>query len=295
MSMFKGLRTSKVKAFSLIELSIVLLVVGILIAAVIQGESIIIKSKIRMAQKITINSEVNQIENLAMWLETSLDNSVIVDSDSHVTRWHDINPQSSIKIDAYNTTSNLPVYVENGINGLPVLRFHDVPSNIMVDPDNSGMNFLAGTGYTIFVVEQKVDSGIINGTRSMFLSGADSEYSTNLQYGYWDDGFISNDWGYDWNIDIAFPDVITPRIHTLLFKQSTGKYYGMKSAYSNYAEVSGRFAGHPLISYNGAGIGGYGASDISLAEMIVFTRALKTKEVNMVESYLGKKYAIKFN
>jgi prepilin-type N-terminal cleavage/methylation domain-containing protein len=285
------------KAFSLIELSIVILVIGILIAGTLEGSVLYSKFKIKTAQSITINSDVNSIEDLSMWFETSLDESITSDSNSYVTRWNDINPQSRIKVDAYDTYGTLPVYVENVINGLPVVQFKDSAKSIKIDPNGNGMNFIVGTDYTIFVVEQRVVSGDINGNYGMFLRGNGGGYSTNLQYGYWNDNFISNDWGYDWSIPVTLSSKITPRIHTLKFQNSTGKYYSMKSNISDpYSATRPSFAGYPLVSYSGAAIGGdAGSDDLSLAEMIVFSRALKTSEINLVEAYLGKKYAIKVN
>ncbi len=285
---------SKNKAFSLIELSIVILVIGVLIAGAIQGSVLVKKFKVKTAQTLTTSSDVNGIKNLAMWLETSLDNSVTINSSSTVTKWNDINPQSVSKVNAYNTSATLPVYVENVINGLPVVRFSGTSKNILVDPSGNGMQFIAGTNYTIFVVEQRVVSGNISGNNGMFLTGGGSGVSKNLQYGYLNDAFISNDWGYDWTIPVTLSAAITPRIHTLKFDTSIGKYYSMKSNVSTpYSVTNTAFIGHPLSSYVGASIGGFGSRDLSLAEMIVFTRALTTVEINSVEAYLGKKYAIK--
>ncbi|MBU6338525.1 MAG: hypothetical protein KGQ36_00915 [Rickettsiales bacterium] len=234
------------------------------------------------------------IKNLAMWLETSMDNSVTIDSSSTVTQWNDINPQSTYKVNASQTYNTLPTYVENVINGLPVVQFATTAKSIKVDPTGNSMNFLANTNYTIFVVEQRVVSGNINGNNAMFLRGSGSGASKNLQYGYWHDGFIANDWLYDWTIPVTLSSVITPRIHVLKFDTAIGKYYSMRSNISAfYSVTNSSFLGHPLISYNGAAIGGdVGSIDISIAEMIVFTRALKSEEISAIESYLGKKYAV---
>ncbi len=63
------------KAFSLIELSIVILVIGILIAGVVQGTSMVKKSQLVIARNLTKNSPVSRIKDLAAWYETSLESS----------------------------------------------------------------------------------------------------------------------------------------------------------------------------------------------------------------------------
>lgn len=289
---------SKNKAFSLIELSIVILVIGVLIAGVIQGSVLVNKFRVKAAQAITTSSDVNGIKSLAMWLETSLDNSVTIDSSSTVTRWNDRNPQSQSKISAYNTTSStlsLPSYVENVINGLPAIQFSGTGKHIQIDPSGNGMEFLAGTNYTIFVVEQRINSGALSAEVGMFLTGSGADIRTNLQFGYTSFNFIANDWVLDWTIPVPLSEAITPRIHTLKFDTTIGKYYSMKSNQSTpYSATSNIFINKPLLSYPGARIGRTNlTAALSMAEMIVFTRALTTSEINSVEAYLGKKYAIK--
>ena len=218
---------SKNKAFSLIELSIVVLIIGILISGVTQGSRLIKASKLQTAKTLTLSSDVNSIKDLAMWLETSLDNSVTIDSSSTVTRWNDINPQSMSKINAYNTSEYLPVYVENVINGLPVIKFSGTEKNILVDPNGQGLRFLARTNFTIFVVDQRVVSGSLNGKWGMFLGGSESETLANLQFGYRDDNFIGShgDYdapGFDWSIPVTLSATITPRVHTLKFDTTKG-------------------------------------------------------------------------
>lgn len=299
---------SKNKAFSLIELSIVVLIIGILISGITQGSRLIKASKLQTAKTLTLSSDVNSIKDLAMWLETSLDNSVTIDSSSTVTKWNDINPQSMSKINAYNTGYTLPVYVENVINGLPVIRFSGTEKNILVDPNGQGLRFLARANYTIFVVEQRVVSGSLNGKWGLFLGGsetADFADLTNLQFGYRDDNFVGshgdyNGRGFDWSIPVTLSATITPRIHTLKFDTTKGSYYSMKSNRSApYSATKADSIGKPLVIYNGAAIGGGSndprSEDLSIAEMIIFTRALSTDEIKSVEAYLGKKYAIKIS
>jgi len=52
------------KAFSLIELSIVILVIGVLIAGVSQGGKMITKFRISAAASLTNSSPVHSIKNL---------------------------------------------------------------------------------------------------------------------------------------------------------------------------------------------------------------------------------------
>lgn len=63
------------KAFSLLEVSAVILIIGILIAGVVTANSLIDKSRLASAKTLTTSSPVNGVKDLALWLETSVDSS----------------------------------------------------------------------------------------------------------------------------------------------------------------------------------------------------------------------------
>jgi prepilin-type N-terminal cleavage/methylation domain-containing protein len=65
----------KNSAFSLIEISMVILIIGVLIAGVLLGNNLVKKSRISSAQTLTISSPINGIKESALWLESSLDKS----------------------------------------------------------------------------------------------------------------------------------------------------------------------------------------------------------------------------
>jgi prepilin-type N-terminal cleavage/methylation domain-containing protein len=54
------------KAFSLIEISVVILIIGILIAGISQGIDLYQDSRLAIARSLTQNSRVGRIENLEL-------------------------------------------------------------------------------------------------------------------------------------------------------------------------------------------------------------------------------------
>ena len=91
------------KAFSLIELSIVILIIGVLIAAAGQGLDLLRDARVAAAQMLTQSSRVGSLKNLILWLETansaSIANSEMVDGGT-VSTWYDNNPQMRDKNNA---------------------------------------------------------------------------------------------------------------------------------------------------------------------------------------------------
>lgn len=131
-------------AFSLIELSIVILIIGILVAGVTQSSRLVKRMRIAFASHLTTNSDVNLINDLTMWLESVQDfafatgtnasfdfnsnvyNDVDRPSDQdRIGRWNDesMRNSSSKKSAIQNNLALQPKYVENGINNLPALYF----------------------------------------------------------------------------------------------------------------------------------------------------------------------------
>lgn len=115
------------KAFSLIEISIVIVIVGILIAGVAQASKMVKKSQLSVARSLTKQSPIDDIEGLAVWHESVLEESFIEEEAVDglaISTWNDLNAQAYSRNPATQTiAANRPIYVFEGINNLPALRF----------------------------------------------------------------------------------------------------------------------------------------------------------------------------
>lgn len=293
----------KGKAFSLIELSIVLVVIGIAISSVTQSSRLISQFKLSSARSQTQSSPVNSIKDLAIWFESTTVDSFLEsesEDESSISSWHDINSYSSVKINGQQTFSySYPKYKTNCINGLPCLRFDGNSDYFNIDG-----TFLAGSDYTIFVVEQRRSSA----SQNFFIAGTNESGGSNclLHLGYRDNNYITfaqyfND--YDYYVD-GYQNIAIPRIHTFLLSQltsSSGRYYYLNGVLQNYVAVHGYSPNSytPLDSYFGATIGYYSNGgnpkyyNGDLGEIIIFNRSLKAEERTSVENYLKKKWSIK--
>jgi prepilin-type N-terminal cleavage/methylation domain-containing protein len=289
------------QAFSLIELSIVVLIIGILIAGVVQGSRLVKQSKLRTARNQTQNSPVNSISGLFIWWETTMENSVISASNNinpedgdKISTLNDLNVQLVTKNNAIQSTSgNQPIYKSNVLNGLPVIRFNDGSNGATNHLIFDGLALVA-TDYTIFVVEQRRNSNSSN----YFLGGtAGATPNANLTLGYRDDTTITHDqWGngYDMAPAIASYSSPIPRIHTFKSSSAIGKNYYLNGNNFLFPTTNSKNNTAQLVSYSGAAIARYslGYYQGDIAEIIVFGRALKIEERQSVEDYLGKKWGI---
>ncbi|MBM3579265.1 MAG: prepilin-type N-terminal cleavage/methylation domain-containing protein [Alphaproteobacteria bacterium] len=162
------------KAFSLVELSIVILIIGVLIAAVGQGLDLLQDSRITAARLITKSSRANSVKGMVFWFEPSLEESFIASeaiNGTTISQWKDTNPQSDIKLDAkagqktdatlitYNvatsgTSGNTsgPTYIEKGLNNLPTLRFTNSDSAFIYLAVDKRMSNIPNKGMNLFLV-----------------------------------------------------------------------------------------------------------------------------------------------
>jgi prepilin-type N-terminal cleavage/methylation domain-containing protein len=282
------------KAFTIIELSIVILVISVMVVGVVTGKSLIAKSRLANAKSLTRQSVINDMgDDLIAWYETSLEDSFIpseIKSDgSKISMWKDSNKNAVNKNNATQTTdANKPALYQNVFyNSIPGLRF----------TNGQYLNFegnrFSKNSYTVFVVEQR------NSSKNENYFIASTSYTSNggLHLGYRYDSTItqahySNDFDVSNPIPAYSASSPTPRIHTFLFNNSIGKQYTLNGRFT-YTNSPAQLA--PLNSFNSAKIGYYTSSGYyvgDLAEIIMFKRSLKTEEVEAIESYLGSKYGI---
>lgn len=286
-------KSRRLRAFSLIELSIVIVIIGILIAGVIQGNKIYRKAQLAIAQNLTRNSPVNGIKDLMLWYETSLESSFNSNegvNGGSISAWYDNSPQSPLKNNSTQTTSNAkPTFTDNAFpQGIPSVRF-DGSSDYLSMGDVSP---LVGSYYTIFIVEQKrvafssqtfilnIGTGAFTGC--CIIAGYNSDTAVILDK--WNGGVTYT------NSTLAYSNP-TPRIHTFL-QSSTGAKYWLNGGNTTDSTSGSTYTlaatGTPYIAkftcctfYNG-----------DLGEIIIYTRALTTEERQAIETYLGQKYSL---
>ena len=280
------------KGFSIVEMSIVLLIIGILIAGISRGIDLYADFKIQTAQKLTINSPVSRIEGLALWLETTLEKSFQTKmvNNSEVPQWNNISPFDLNPKNAFSYFANKPTFLENNINGLPTIQFSNSSQNCM-----------------------SVENGFDNNTENVTIFLALAMKSANVN------GRIIE----KWNGGGAYPYVLRPRFAFATYYGS-GSHRGPSLSAGKIGFpylVSARRVklGYLSIWVNGVKgdditdntatdttntsplyIGCRGvasaaaAGDFNVGEIIIYSRALSDVEITRVNQYLSQKWNIKF-
>jgi prepilin-type N-terminal cleavage/methylation domain-containing protein len=268
------------KAFSLIELSIVLIIIAVIIAGVTQSSSLLAKAKLQSAQSATLNSPVAGIPDLIMWFETTLDKSfattdgsVQTEDGTQITAWNDINPQSSTGVHAtFVMWSEGISYRKNGINGLPSL-YSDNSNISFGDNGFPKINAPSQTIFAVYMMTSEVFPSMSLGCCDVYNALSASSGDRGLQ--------VYN--GYVAATD-SFPINSTEIASMTSDSSYANLYINGKNEVPNEVITVPSSAGSFLINFeNGQGY---------LSELILFDRALKDEERQEVEQYLGKKYGV---
>ncbi len=294
----------KSKAFSLIELAVVIIVVGILIAGVTQGGALITKAKYKTAQTLTQSSPVSATPGLRLWLETSLDQSIAeaeASDGTKVTMWYDINPQVSNKLFARTASNTAAILykVKSAVNGLPSLYFPGASADFFTISTASGSTAATpipttSNAFTYFIVLQADSVGSIE---DAFYNGT---FSSSNGWGYRNSASAKKTFLYN-----AFTSGTgTPALAKaeVISATSVGGTLGSLRLYVN--GVSDATFGGAVTATVASPTGGFyiGSKDLGgsatdnwrgfISEIIIFEKKLSDADRKAIEKYLGTKYNI---
>lgn len=272
------------KAFSLLELSVVAIIIGVLISGVVAGAGMIRASKISNTRLFTSKSPIPEISGLVAWYETSLKESLDVNGTA-INNWYDLNPGSNSGV-AEATKKNTLVnsgatFLSKGINDTPSISF---ASNAKFTLSA----FYQGTSSqnTIFLVLRPLST--LSTTAQVVLDSSSTaavitsiglkSTAINLNTGTGVDSAATTlSAGSDYVIAAYFNNANS-------------------QAFVNSASSALAATNTGVNSLSGLTIGTNKSSSSPftglISEVIIFNRVLKTQERKDVMNYLSKKYKI---
>ncbi len=298
------------RAFSLIELSIVILIIGLLIAGITKGSELYYKMKIATAQRSDndLTFHLNYIGGVSLRLDAlnqdSFNQNEVSDG-SRITNWYDVKPEENgAPINLSQSGNSRPYYKKNGVNGLPSVKFKGGGATNIKKTNLSAEDLVGNRYATIFIVQNRLAGGANifrwdDGQKRISLGGARS----TSPYMWFDYGIypvsvpnqsitiannpISSLISVDAN-NLPVDAIGKPHILALLKNGNLLKirYDGQFIAGVDSgatAQVEGTRAGLFEIGQDFDGL---------IGEFVVFNKALSTAEIKKIEGYLGQKWGI---
>lgn len=310
----KKIKTAQIKkAFSLVEISIVILIIGLLVAGISKASDMIFDAEVKSLRSLTKGTKVNRLPNLVLWLETTTEESMKTSERNDggvVTSWVDINPQSPSKIVFKNfKNSTNAKYFESGVGGnnVPLIASSTLvnsedyfvsttadssysssaPNNLSTISSFSSTELFPDTNLSIFVVVAPSDSADIFSFCTYTANACDagktiklgSTATRKVQFTMLN-GTSTNAAAIE-TASLPAPVVIISAI-----RDNTGS----KLFVNGGSKVSEASNNTNLTTTSFSGIFRVGPARVQ--EVIVFSSRLNDSDRYLVESYLGKKYSI---
>ena len=283
--------SEKRKAFSLVEISVAILIIGILIAGISQASDMIDEGALKGARSASKGSRVSRVKDLVLWLDATADGTSLSSADKQtiegesVVKWKDSNPNS---ISGFTFTGVAPKYDANKTSGLPGIYFNTTSASYLKLSskfDNSVVD------YTIYLVYQPVK---LPASETLVIMEKRSAAGVSFPY----------------KLEITSTGLYK-------FSDSTASIYGAKKASTGKVNLirltrssSGSLAivvddasatvlGGTTVNSDELIIGVQNAPSISsgyidgrIGELVIFERDLSASEKNDIEKYLYKKWKI---
>ncbi len=295
------------KAFSLIEISIVILIIGIIIAAVVQSSRVVAQIRLSTARSLTESSPAAGVDGMVAWYESTSQKSFVdteASDESTISTWYDINPQSIVKHDMPQTTSSKrPFYDASSVNNLPALRF-DGSSTYFEKSYTAELNTEQFTMFFVMqatrvysghgtIISSRSDTGSI--LRGFTFYAMPSSATPANSYAMWTGN------GVDWGLESYTPLTIQikkPQVVTIIYNGSA------VISYNNGALAGSRSETNYLPNRDqniriGAGVNEETTPlfffDGHICEIIIYRRSLKSEERYAIEKYLGQKWGVRIS
>lgn len=291
--------------FSLVEISIVVLILGIMLAGIFNYNNFVLKASLVSAKKITKSSTILRIEDLAFWLDATAQNSFKPDelvntaflsdiSDKQtIGWWQDVNLQKVYPARLNFISSNLanrPKYLVSAINNLPALYFD---GNDFLRIENLPTTAIASENeITIFVVQNVKSSNLATFTinsSTQTLANSGERIMLNAYYNnnfYFDFGNYNSSDRVEKNYGSS-SYLAKPQVISAIKNSNSSSFYinsnleatsntssVLNTSLNRYLEIGTSFDGH-------------------IGEILIYNRVLRVKERMLIEQYLMKKWKIK--
>lgn len=238
----------------------------------------------------------------SLWLDASDHTTIVMEEDGDIVTWKDKSGKGFHVMRTYSENYS-PTVVQGGLNGRDVVNF---PMYTGLDglPDGGGNLTRAVNGVTAFAIIQKNDSESgsaiftavvpsVSSTRPLFqlgINGASNitAYATRLS----SEGTLGTS---------TYDAYTTGEFHQLggsvnfATKEVKTSMDGVESASIGLTMSAGATEDDLSLHINVCSYGGLWDSDTSIAELVVFDRALSSEETAFVEGYLNWKWGLQAN
>lgn len=272
----------KKNAFSLVELSVILLVIGLLAVIITKGGSLIYSARISSAQSTSSAAKLSEIGGLVAWYETAIDESLSSEDrvdNQPISYWQDISSQFVISEEKNRLTrpgDSKVVYRRDGINNLPSLQF--------TSSGNFALSSLYGGAFNVATVFAVLSPTLGLSSAMTFLDSASNNNALSLK----SDGLLLES-----GSSISLGSVFSSGGVYVVGVNLSSKV----KLFVNNVDHADSQSGVSINGFQGLMVGTDRGGDDNftglISEIIVFNKILNAEDRIRVMSYLAKKYSVR--
>jgi len=292
----------KKRAFSLFEISIIVLIIGVLLLAVSEAIDLVADSKLNSARSLTKGAQILRMSNLVLWVETSTEESWLdslredgeyINSSNKPVFWYDLSQQISTDL-GFKFGGNF-LYREGSYGSLPRIK---PLTNINSNKSINYSSIFDDAGFSIFaVVKPSPGKPILKFCPQ--ISGVTScndnsqlllEYDLNKKAKITFTGFDNYSSVVSEIISYA-KDGKGDQIEIISAIGNIGNVNIFSNAIPSKNPIATSYSRKDYVGF--FNIGSDGDGGVEYYEIIVFGSYLEDKKRYIVEKYLSEKYSVK--
>lgn len=276
-------------AFSLMEISIILIAIALLLTIVVSSLDLVKAAKLNNARNLTKTSIAKDTPGMILWLDSiavkSFDNEKIKDGDE-IINWNDLNISDQDPYIASSVATKRPLYDEDAINDFPGVKYDGTDDYMQIT------DFTANSYMTLFVVgkfDNTADSFWIE--HGPTISSSDGFYFYG--YGSAPTGMkrsatlLNNDGNTNWFGGSTAIGIMRYNNTTISYKKHDDTNFTDKTV-SNLGNISLK----ETLNIGARNATTTFANKGSFGEIIMYDRALSNDEVDDIVEYLKSKWEI---
>ncbi len=298
------------KAFSLIELSVVVVIVALIIAAITQSSRLVSQMRLTNARKLTNNSAIPALNNIIAWYDATSIEAFDVNQTNHtdkISKWVDSEVRVHERIVLEQATdNNKPIYQANAINGLPAIYFdgNDYLESTDAKLIENILAYYSGSFFMVFEADEITSKQTIFSQNNLGTTdGVDIgiNFSTNGDYGICSSETNCTSGASTTRSSSA---IVVPKKKSVLSiivnNTNTVNIYqdaNLVNTTNNYNPTATSSGLSKIIM----GAKRDDSNNLSnyfkgkIAEIIIFNRSLPGEDRREIERYLGKKWNVKIS
>ena len=320
------MHTKKNTAFSLVEISVVIIILMVMIAGLVQSSRLIAASRLTSARNLTSSSAMPWINYIIAWHDTTSIEAFTEEENNNgkkISSWSGAEIRTNDRVSLIqDDDSKRPTLINNALYGLPALKFDGIDDYLI--SKNTEQDVLSYRSGSIFIVFEPRDV-VSNKKNTIFHNQSDCGLELDIGHTFASKGDfgISSGSGNCGSIaatttSFDFAVLNERMIASIIIYQSptsSGATSNVKIFRNGFPKtVSATNNGYNSSQINSTSLYStglhnfvYGARKANpsanpesffnglLGEIIVFSRSVNNEDRRDIEKYLGKKWGIKVN